>query len=236
MAVYFAGDMHLRNDRPERSERLARWVRSLKSNDTLYLVGDVCDFWFVARQRAGNTLNSPGLKALADFKARGGDLTFVAGNHDHSLGSFFQEAVGANFAEGPIDLSAYGLKLHVTHGHKLGGRPAWKTMMESRAFLQSFSALPNPVADLLDDQLNKSNSVKRMKDAAKLLPYYHRYADTLAPKPDLVVFGHIHTPIHDVERSPNLIVLGGWHDRTSYVKLDEDGPRLITEDDPAEPL
>jgi UDP-2,3-diacylglucosamine pyrophosphatase LpxH len=100
--------------------------------------------------------------------------------------------------------------------------------------LRSFSALPNPVADLLDDQLNKSNNVKRMKDEAKLLPYYHRYADTLDSDTDLVIFGHIHTPIHDVGRSPNLIVLGSWHDKTHYLRLDEAGLRMIAEDDPAE--
>ena len=236
MAVFFAGDMHLRTDRPDRSERLARWVRSLTSDDSLYLVGDVCDFWFVARQQTGDPLRCPGLKALADFKARGGALTFLAGNHDQWLGPLYQEAIGATFVEGPMNVEAFGLKIHMTHGHKIGGRPAWKTLMESRSFLQSFSALPNRVADLLDDQLNKSNHVKRMHDEARLLPYYHRYADTLDSKTDLVVFGHIHTPIHDVNRSPSLIVLGSWHDKTCYVKLDGEGARLISKDDPSKSI
>lgn len=234
MAVYFAGDMHLRTDRPERAARLARWVRSLTSNDSLYLVGDVCDFWYVARQHKRNALTCPGLKALAGFTARGGDLTFLAGNHDQWLGPFFHEAIGAKVVRGAIDVSAFGLKIHLTHGHKIGGRPAWKTLMESKAFLSSFSALPDAIADLLDKQLNKSNKVKRIRDEAKLLPYYHRYADRIGPRTSVVVFGHIHTAVHDINRSPNLIVLGSWHNQTSYVKLDDEGLRLITENDPAD--
>ena len=235
MAVYFAGDMHLRTDHPDRSERLARWARRLAPDDSVYLVGDVCDFWFVAREQQGDPLRCPGLKALADFKARGGDLTILSGNHDHWLGPLYRERLGATFVEGPIDLDAHGLKIHTTHGHKVGGRPAWKSLMESRRFLDSFSALPRGIARRLDVQLNTSNHLKRIHQEGRLLPYYHRYADKLDPATDLVVFGHIHTPCNNVERSPRLIILGSWHEESCYLKVDGQGAKLITERDAAEP-
>ena len=235
MAVYFAGDMHLRIDQPDRSQRLAAWVRTLSPSDSLYLVGDVCDFWFAAREQKGDPFRCEGLKSLADFRARGGTRTILAGNHDQWVGDLYQEKLGAAFVPGSIDLDAFGLKIHVTHGHTLGGRPKWKGFLETRQFHQSFSALPSKIADLLDDQLNRSNKVVRLNQEGRLLPYYHRYSAQLAPAPDLVVFGHIHTPSDEKDRSPRIVVLGSWHETACFLRLDERGANHIIENDPTKP-
>ena len=52
LAAYFASDVHLRLDRPERGRRFARFVGGLEPGvDTLTIVGDLCDFWY--RRTAG---------------------------------------------------------------------------------------------------------------------------------------------------------------------------------------
>ena len=63
MPVYFASDMHLRHDRPDRAQRLARWVDGLSPDDALYLVGDVCDFWLASRERPVDPSACEGLRA-----------------------------------------------------------------------------------------------------------------------------------------------------------------------------
>jgi UDP-2,3-diacylglucosamine hydrolase len=231
VAVYFASDMHLRLDRPERSRRLADWVNSLDPEDSLYLGGDVCDFWFASRQIRSRTRSCRGLQSLADFRARGGNLTIIPGNHDIWLGPFYESHLGARFVPEPLSVDAYGLRIRMVHGHRTGGRPPWKAVMESRAFLKSFARLPAAVADRLDRRLDTSNETHRDRDERRLLPLFRTYSAQIGQEADIVVFGHVHTPFDEAGSRPRLIVLGGWHAQSSYLKIDDQGARLIVSRD-----
>jgi UDP-2,3-diacylglucosamine hydrolase len=231
MTVYFASDMHLRLDRPDRGRRLARWVDGLDPVDVLYLVGDVCDFWLATRQlpRPGQPLRCEGLEALARFTARGGSLTILPGNHDRWLGPFYERTLGARFLQEPRTVEAHGLRLYVVHGHHAGGRQGWKTGMETRAFFRAFEALPAPLVHRLDGLLERSNDRDREADEARLLGYYRRHAAAAASDYDLAVFGHVHTPFDDPAVTPRLVILGGWHGGTSYLRVDDRGAALVVE-------
>ena len=46
---------------------------------------------------------------------------------------------------------------------------------------------------------------------------------------DIVAVGHLHFPHDDSATQPRLVILGGWHHRASYLRIDADGARLIVE-------
>lgn len=227
MAVYFASDMHLRLDRPDRGRRLARWIRTLHADDRLFLVGDVCDFWFAARQQSADPLACEGLRALAEFRQAGGELTILPGNHDLWLGPFYEKTLGAVFVSEPLLVEAHGLRVRLVHGHRAGGRQAWKSLMETRAFLKAFRALPAAAAARLDRRLNASNARKREQDEDRLIPFFRRQLPGLVGKADIAVFGHVHRAVDDPTSRPRFIVLGGWHDRSSFLRVDDRGAELV---------
>jgi UDP-2,3-diacylglucosamine hydrolase len=231
MSVYLASDMHLRLDRPERGRRLARWVDGLSADDTLYLVGDVCDFWFATRQlpRPGGMLRCEGLDALARYCRRGGSLTILPGNHDLWLGPFYERALGARFVPEPQTVEAYGQRLYLVHGHRAGARAGWKAGMESHAFFRGFGLLPGTVAEALDLALERKNSARRQQDEARHIASFHAHAAAAAQGYDLAVFGHVHTPQDDRTISPRLVILGGWHDGLSFLRVDDRGATLEVE-------
>jgi UDP-2,3-diacylglucosamine hydrolase len=231
LTVYCASDVHLRLDRPERGRRLARWVSRLEPDDQLYVVGDLCDFWYASRQRDVDPMTCAGLRALAEFRARGGSLTILPGNHDIWLGPFYERVLGARFCSEPLDLDVHGLRVHLIHGHHLGKRRKWKKAMESRAFLAVFGHLPEPLATVLDTLLDRSNERKRDVEDRRHLVVCRRYANELAGAVDLVVFGHIHRIVDDTSAQPRMIVLGGWHERSSYLKIESSGATLVVEPD-----
>jgi UDP-2,3-diacylglucosamine hydrolase len=229
---FFASDIHLRTDHPERGERLARWVDGLSPEDALYLAGDVCDFWFTSRRRPGDESACEGLRSLARFRARGGSLTILPGNHDAWLGGFYEQALGARFVDTTaLDLVEYGLRVHVVHGHRLGSRPPWKGVMESQGFLLAFRALPGPLASSLSRVLDRSNDASKASSDHRHLVAYRRYADTLADRADLVVFGHTHLTLDDAAHRPRLIVLGDWDRHASFLRIDEQGAHLLSQED-----
>ena len=66
----------------------------------------------------------------------------MPGNHDAWLCPFYQSELGAQIVPDPYELTIYGLRLHVVHGHLLGARRAWKALMESHAFFAGFGRVP----------------------------------------------------------------------------------------------
>ncbi len=57
-------------------------------------------------------------------------------------------------------------------------------------------------------------------DERRHLSVYREYAAARRGSVDLVVIGHVHSPVDDAGTVPRLIVLGGWQHRTSYLKID----------------
>ncbi len=223
MAHYFASDVHLREDRPERDERFRDWVGTLGPADALTIVGDLCDFWMGARQPAPRLAGYPSLAALAEFRRRGGSLAIMAGNHDHWLCPFYERALGAEILAEPCDRMVRGLRVRMVHGHRLGARRLWKAGMESRAFFRAFGRLPGPLARPLDRILTWRNERGLLADEERHLRVFRAYAASCRAAADIVVIGHVHRPVDETGDGPRLIVLGGWQYRTSYLKIDEAG-------------
>jgi UDP-2,3-diacylglucosamine hydrolase len=231
VAHYFASDVHLRFDQADRDRRFHAWLGRLTSADSLIVAGDLCDFWMGARYREVELLRSASLKALAEFRRQGGALGIMAGNHDAWLASFYKSALGAELIHEPHDVTIYGLRLRLVHGHLLGARRFWKSWLESRTFFEAFSMTPRPLANWLDQILTRRNEQTLDADEARHMRIFRNYAESCRDTADLVVIGHVHAPADLVELRPRLIVLGGWQHRTSYLKIDETGVSFHVEED-----
>ncbi|APW62886.1 UDP-2,3-diacylglucosamine diphosphatase [Paludisphaera borealis] len=228
MSDYFLSDVHLRSDRPERGQRLARFAERLKPDDRLVIVGDLCDFWMGSRESNEQLIQSPGIQALAAFRQAGGTLEILAGNHDHWLCPFYEQRLGATIASEPYSLVSNGLRLHLVHGHLLGARRKWKSFLESREFFGGFGLVPSPVARGLDAVLEAKNQRGLADDEHRHMAVYREYAARLRDQADVVVFGHVHRAI-DEPGPPRLIVLGGWQHRISFLKIDAAGASFTIE-------
>lgn len=219
VATYLASDIHLRLDRPERGIRLARLVDRLEPTDHLVVVGDLCDFWAAARQMPFDPSQCQGLRMLVDFRRRGGRVTIMAGNHDRWLESYYRQQLGADFVLGSLNLTSASLRVHAVHGHLLGARAVWKGLMESRAFLNAFHALPHAIARQFEARLEQVNEQERKNSDDRFLETYRLYADKMRDQTDLIVLGHIHLTHDNPTSKPRVIVLGGWHDQASYLRV-----------------
>jgi UDP-2,3-diacylglucosamine hydrolase len=225
---YFLSDVHLRPDRPERSQRLVRFVEPLTPDDRLVIVGDLCDFWMGSRLADDQLMECHGLRALAAFRRAGGTLEILAGNHDHWLRPFYEQRLGARVVPEPYSLISHGLRLHLVHGHLLGARRKWKAFMESEEFFRGFGKVPYPIARGLDAVLEAKNQRGLAEDEERHLAVYRAYASRLGDEADVVVFGHVHRAVDEPGR-PRLIVLGGWQHRMSHLRVDAGGATFTIE-------
>jgi UDP-2,3-diacylglucosamine hydrolase len=231
VAAYFASDVHLRLDCPDRARRFARFVSVLgPRDDTLTIIGDLCDFWFEARQCEADPLGCAGLRALADFRSRGGTVTVLLGNHDAWLGPFYA-TLGLELRDEPLEVLVHGVRVHMVHGHRLEAGRGWKAWMESRCFLRAFRGLPDSLGSRLDRVLQWTNQRGRLRTEQRYYRLYREYAARCGGRADLVIVGHVHTPLDAAESNPRLIVPGGWHEQSSYVRIDDSGVALLVETD-----
>ena len=179
MPHYFASDVHLRNDRPDRDRRFRAWLNRLTRDDSLVIVGDLCDFWMGSRRAHDDPLRSESLRALAEFRRQGGSLAIMAGNHDEWLCPFYEAELGATIITEPHDMTLHGIRLRIVHGHLLGARRAWKAWMESRAFFEAFSYVPGPIARALDQILAWRNQRGLGADEERHLRVYREVRRTI---------------------------------------------------------
>ncbi len=235
MACYLASDVHLRPDRPARARRFARWVRQIEDGARLLVAGDLCDFWMVTRQQETDWMRSDGLAALHEFTQRGGTLSIMPGNHDLWVCPFYERALGAAILQEPHETKIEGLRLHIVHGHLLGARRPWKAWMESREFWLTFQRVPAPFAGLLDGMLERKNRADLAADEGRHLQVFRDYASLQRGRADLVVLGHVHRAVDEAASNPRMIVLGGWQERSSYLKIDATGASFhVVADEPEE--
>lgn len=246
VSLYFASDQHICLNHPERGRRFARFLSRLDpAADRLVIAGDLCDFWFVAREaHRPEAKNEPGLVALRRFIDAGGDVVLLPGNHDMHMEWFYRATLGLDFSDDlTIDLQpehAPGkvVKTRVVHGHLLGGRSQWKGWMECRGFLSGFRSIPTPVADRLAFLLQKYNSRNKHEDNLRHFRVYETHVRTARPESadasapghyDIYVLGHVHQTICTEvavddfgARKTLMVVLGHWFHRASWFRIDPD--------------
>jgi UDP-2,3-diacylglucosamine hydrolase len=155
----------------------------------------------------------------------------MAGNHDLWLESFYEKDLGMRWVSAPYEVQVYGLRVHVVHGHLLGARSAWKSLLETRAFLNGFALMPGFVARGLEGMLVGTNALSRAASDRRHLALYRCYADALEGRADLALFGHIHRPLDDTSGKVRMVVLGSWHEGENYLKIDEQGATLVIKAD-----
>jgi UDP-2,3-diacylglucosamine hydrolase len=245
--VYFLSDAHLGALPPEaerpKVEKLLAFLKRMEGGDkTLYIVGDLFDFWFEYKTVVFSQ-HFRVLHALRQVVESGTRVNFICGNHDAWTGPFLREQVGLHVATGSIHTLIDGRHYFITHGDGL--RPG-----EDPAYAFSRMLLRNRFTRFLFRQVHPDLGIRLARalsgwsrgnntddDGSR---YLEILRDDIA-KPlfqqgvDAVIVGHLHYPYHYRSQGKELLVLGDWMRHFTYGKL-EDGQLTLTrwrEDDPS---
>lgn len=206
--------------------------------ETLYLVGDIIDLWWMSRRRAAFCSDQQRVFEILRRRAREGtSIIYVPGNHDRPLRELCGLALpGLKIRRRAIHRTADGRRLLVTHGdefdvdvrigrvaHWLGDRLYSAILMGNgllnrarRAFgLRYFS-----LADLLKRRSGAAERyIERFVDAC--------FADVERRRLDGIVCGHIHRPAL-IERDGIVYANDGdWVESLSALGETRDGRLLL---------
>ena len=232
--ITFLSDAHLGGGAPAREaakERdLIAFFDSLPAGDTLYLLGDLFDFWFDFGAPPPAEY-APVLRALQRATIRGVTIAFMGGNHDwwaRTLGrpGFLEREIGIALIEDPHPVNLQGKRLLLTHGDALGGtRGAYRIVrgvLRSRLAIRAFRIVPQRLGYWIAAHAS-AVSRDRHDEAARV--YYRdelrrRALSALAAGEwDGIVAGHVHHPERIATDHGVYLNLGDWIEHRTYGRL-----------------
>ena len=237
MNHYFASDIHLGAGGEafagETERRFVAWLDdAAKDAESIFLVGDLFDFWFEYREVVPKGFVRT-LGKLAELTDRGVRVVFFTGNHDMWVGDYLARECGVEVYTSPQRLCLNGKHLFIAHGDnmKIDGQPVLKflnTVFRSRTLRWLFSWLLHPdwamrFGQWWSGKSRKSHLVSEMGDhiTDPLIEYAREYAG--AERPDYFIFGHMHQPRDYSEGNLRVLCLGEWHSDPVYAVIDSEG-------------
>lgn len=229
--TYFASDFHLGVDAKltskERELQIIRWLEYIENDaDTIFLVGDIFDFWFEYK-----TVVPKGfvrlLGKLASMRDKGIQIEIFIGNHDMWIFDYFENELGIKTHRKPIIRTINNKKFLIGHGDGLGpgdnGYKFLKKVFSNQICQWLFERLhPNfgiRVANFWSGKSRYSND-EAPYWLGKDKEWLYQYAERKQPavQADYYVFGHRHLTINQIlkDEKSRYINLGEWLFSNSY--------------------
>ncbi len=241
--IYFASDFHLgvpnHAESLERERKIVSWLESTtKDAHSIYLLGDIFDFWFEYRHAIPKGFIRLQGK-LAELRDAGIPIYFFTGNHDMWMFDYFPTELGIPIYREPILLNIGNQKLVVGHGDGLGqGETSYKILkwfFNSKTCQWLFARLHPNLGMSIAKYWSRQSRISNMKveetfrgEEKEYLFAWCREQEKKAHH-DFYIFGHRHLSL-DLKVGPNsrYLNIGEWVHHTTYCVYDGTSAELKT--------
>jgi UDP-2,3-diacylglucosamine hydrolase len=227
MRKIFIADAHLLKETDENFRTLLEFLAGLPGNtDTLFIMGDLFEFWIGGYRDVPFTHYFPVLDQLRQLRDEGVEIVYFEGNHDFHMGPFFVETLGARVFRGPAEIDLDGKKVYLCHGDQINTADYSYRLLRflfhnrlTKAIVPLVPpALPIYIAERLGRKSKKGHQRNRSRwDYQTILREFA--AARFREGYDAVVAGHFHIPLLERTadgRERTLLSLGDWISHYSY--------------------
>ncbi len=238
--VFFLADSHFRDrglpGEAARRDRFVRFTKHLPENSTLFLLGDIFDFYF----EYASVVPKPFFDvfhALGSCRSRGIDIHFLGGNHDFWLGGFISDSLGICIQEDDFLIESQGRRIRCVHGDLVvpgdHGYRILRSILRSRTVGNAAKLIHPDLMSLIARHVSghsKNRPQSAQEDIANRvagLATHHCYKWGN----DAFIMGHIHYPLHRVHDGRDFVIVGDWIDNFSYARLHDGQISLETFND-----
>ncbi len=228
MSTYFISDVHLglagRDEERAKEDRLLAFFRSiLPTAKTLFIVGDLFDFWFEYRTVIPKGFHRT-LSALQAFTEKGIPVHYLAGNHDFWVGDFFASELGMALHMDPFEVVIDGKRIYLHHGDGLAqkdlGYRLLKPVLRNRFNIALYRWLhPDIGVRLARGSSRTSRAYTSAKHYGEEGAMREFAARRIAGGADIVIMGHRHKPVEETIGGGVYVNLGDWITYHTYASM-----------------
>jgi UDP-2,3-diacylglucosamine hydrolase len=233
--IYFLSDFHLgvpdAATSLQREKLIVQFLDTIKEDaHTIFLVGDMFDFWFEYRKVVPKG-HVRLLGKLAELSDAGVQLHFFVGNHDMWVKNYFQQELNMPVYFKPQVFTFNNTSFYIAHGDGLGpgdhGYKMMKKVFRSPVCQWLFSVLPPAIGVGLAHYFSGKSrggpahsEEKFLGEEKEWLLIYSREI-LQKEKHHFFVFGHRHLPIdYRLTTESRYINLGEWMNFCTYAVFD----------------
>ncbi len=239
--AYFFSDVHIGSHDKANEILKERYLRSFfnflfrEQDFSLYIVGDLFDFWFEYKHAIPIHYQHI-LSKLMLLREHDVPITFITGNHDFWMRDFFEQQMGIATYHGVHEEKILGKSFHFFHGDGIVEKDVayrtLKTILQNPFVIRLYQWIhPDigiPVARYAS-QLSRNHYVLEPEEAAAEDAEYLAYAQRqFAAGADVVIMGHTHRPVFYQEKGKTYINLGDWLNHFTYAEFDGENFALKT--------
>ena len=198
-----------------------------KSARCVIVNGDLFDFWFEWKSVIPRS-SFRVLTALADARAAGVEVIWIAGNHDCWGGDILREDVGVEYHVGPWRGDIANWKVLIEHGDGLRGAEdrryrALRSLLRNPLAVRAFRWIHPDLGTRLALGSSHASRVHRARDGGAGLRNVAMNLLQQDASLDLVIFGHSH--VATLERAPGggaYANPGSWLDGSAFLEITRD--------------
>jgi UDP-2,3-diacylglucosamine hydrolase len=233
--IFFASDFHLGVPNHEasvaREKKIIAWLDSIKNEaHTIYLLGDIFDFWFEYKHAIPKGhIRLQG--KLAELRDAGIPIVFFTGNHDMWMFDYFPKELGIPVYRDPLVLEVGSQRLLIGHGDGLGpGDHTYKVLKKffNSGFCQWLFARIHPNLGIgIANHWSRNSRLSNMKREdgyqGNEKEFLWVYCTEVEQKQhhDYYIFGHRHLPLDlPIGEHSRYINLGEWVNFSTYAVYD----------------
>jgi UDP-2,3-diacylglucosamine hydrolase len=218
----------------EREKKICAFLDKCKADaDTIFLVGDLFDFWYEYKRVVPKSYVRL-LGKLSELSDAGVRLIFFVGNHDMWVKDYFKHEMNMEIEFEPKQYIINGKKFLIGHGDGLGpgdyGYKRLKKVFRNPISQFLFGLFPPALGIGLADYFSKKSRAQTGTTEEKFLGEEKEWLmiyckEKLSNEPiDYFVFGHRHLPIdYKIAVAGNqsrYINLGDWIRYFTYASFD----------------
>ncbi len=237
MAIYFISDVHLglgnKEEEKAKEDRLLGFLKGIfPSTDTLFILGDLFDFWFEYKTVIPKGFHRT-LAALQEFTDAGKPVHFLVGNHDCWMSDFFEKELGITVHLKPFATEAQGKRIFLHHGDGLAendfGYRMIKPVLRNRFSMWIYRWLhPDIGVRLARGTSRSSRQYTSNKHFGEEKGMIREATNKIREGFDIVMMGHRHQPHLLKIENGVYINLGDWIAFNTYAELSNGNIELKT--------
>jgi len=224
-ADIFIADAHIKGMDSLQARAFIDFLDHIKgSTRTLYILGDLFDFWF-GGNRVFLKRYMPIAKKLKELTDDSVKIVFLEGNHEISMGRYFTNTLKADVYEKDAELEVDGDNFYMTHGDLIN--------YDDVAHIKWMKFMRGPIASLIMRLLpgwfflyisKKISGASREFSKDKVISIDKHFDELVADMKgkgiETIVFAHTHSPLIKENGSGYIVNPGAFAANGSYARYE----------------